>query len=205
MAVAEVAAETFLRVQGIVHRFDRLEFQQELRADGFQPYEEVLDQRLFLAEACFPPFFRRKVFQLFFGGSDGGDFLDGFPYLPLAVLRVAQDVFSALPQIRGELLYELPQHMRPARGMLHGETVVAEELAVHENDVEAFEGFFGVLAAPPGARDPTGSWRRATSRRPVSSASFFCTLFVNLHGHFVGVEHGGDKEARLHLPVSGRK
>ena len=151
MAVAEVAAETFLRVQGIVHRFDRLEFHQELRAEGFQPYEDVLDQRLFLAEACFPPFFRRKVFQLFFGGSDGGDFLDGFPYLPLAVLRVAQDVFSALPQIRGELLYELPQHMRPARGMLHGETVVAEELAVHENDVEAFEGFFGVLAAPPGA------------------------------------------------------
>ena len=209
-AVAEVAAEAFLRIQGIVHRLGRLEFRQEPRADGFQPREEVLDQRLFLAEACFLPFFRRKVVQFFFDGSNGANLADGFPSFSLAVLRGAQDVFSSLPRICGEGFHEFPPHVRPARGMLHGEPVVAVELVVHEDAVEAFEEFLGVLAAPSGAVFEDSDVRalrveRARGVEPhpgdlVLPLGSLCALLVDLHGRLVGVKHVGGNETRLHLP-----
>ena len=94
--------------------------------------------------------------------------------------------------------------------MLHVEAVVAGELVVHEDAVEAFEKILGVLAASPGAVLEDADVRargiqRACGVEPhprdlVLPLGPFRALLVDLHGRLVGMEHVGGEEARLHLP-----
>ena len=121
------------------------------------------------------------------------------PCDPFAVCRIAEDFLLACFRIRVQGFHELPAHMCPAGGVPGSDPVVAGELVVHEDALEAFEESLCVLPAPAGPVFEDADVRAPGIQRARCIEPHPGAFPVDLHGGLVGVEHGGCKELRLHV------